>query len=125
MLCVARQSLRRLAGFFCVFMQKDLVFNSFLEYNLDMATVTQDQLAEFAHKAALNNQESENCPTSSGENSASRCSASWVLQAKDPFKGWETWGEGVTREEAHAWKARKESEPEIYCKMEYRIFELP
>jgi len=63
-LCVARQSLRRLAGFFCVFMQKDLVFNSFLEYNLGMATVTQDQLAEFAYKAALNNQESENCPTS-------------------------------------------------------------
>ena len=64
MLCVARQSLRRLAGFFCVFMQKDLVFNSFLEYNLGMATVTQDQLAEFAYKAGLNNEESENCPTS-------------------------------------------------------------
>jgi len=63
-LCVARQSLRRLAGFFCVFMQKDLVFNSFLEYNLGMATVTQDQLAEFAYKAGLNNEESENCPTS-------------------------------------------------------------
>ena len=29
-----------------------------------MATVTQDQLAEFAYKAALNNEESENCPTS-------------------------------------------------------------
>jgi hypothetical protein len=45
-------------------MQKDLVFNSFLEYNLGMATVTQDQLAEFAYKAGLNNEESENCPTS-------------------------------------------------------------
>jgi len=40
------------------------VFNSFLEYNLGMATVTQDQLAEFAYKAALNNQESDTCPTS-------------------------------------------------------------
>ena len=44
--------------------KKDLAHNSFLEYNLGMATVTQDQLAEFAYKAALNNQESENCPTS-------------------------------------------------------------
>jgi len=29
-----------------------------------MATVTQNQLAEFAYQAALNNQESDNCPTS-------------------------------------------------------------
>ena len=67
-LCVARQSLRRLAGFFCVFMQKDLVFNSFLEYNLGMATITQDQLAEFAYKAALSCgnllQQEHHCPTS-------------------------------------------------------------
>tara|TARA_R110001632_G_scaffold37598_1_gene95060 strand:- start:521 stop:802 length:282 start_codon:yes stop_codon:yes gene_type:complete len=45
-------------------MQKHLVFNSFLEYNLGMATVTQDQLGEFAYTAALNNEESDNCPTS-------------------------------------------------------------
>ena len=55
--------------------------------------------------------------------SASRCSASWVLQAKDPFRGWETWGEGVTEEAAREWKNRKDTEPTIYCKMEYRIFE--
>ena len=50
------------------------------------------------------------------------CSA-WLLQAKDPFKGWETWGEAQTEAEAKAWKDRKETEPAIYCKMEYRIIE--
>jgi len=48
--------------------KKDLARNSFFEYTIGMATVTQDQLAEFAYKAALNCgnvlQESENCPTS-------------------------------------------------------------
>lgn len=29
-----------------------------------MATVTQDQLGEFAYTAALNNEESDSCPTS-------------------------------------------------------------
>lgn len=64
MLCVARQSLRRLAGFFCVFMQKDLVFNSFLEYNLGMATVTQNHLADLAYQAGLRGHESITCPRS-------------------------------------------------------------
>ena len=63
-LCVARQSLRRLAGFFCVFMQKDLVFNSFLEYNLGMATVTQNHLADLAYQAGLRGHESITCPRS-------------------------------------------------------------
>ena len=30
----------------------------------DMKKITQDQLAQFAYEAALNNQESDNCPTS-------------------------------------------------------------
>ena len=65
MLCVsARQSLRRLAGFFCVFMQKELVFNSFLEYNLGMATVTQNHLADLAYQAGLRGHESITCPRS-------------------------------------------------------------
>lgn len=65
MVCVsARQSLRRLAGFFCVFMQKDLVFNSFLEYNLGMATVTQNHLADLAYQAGLRGHESITCPRS-------------------------------------------------------------
>ena len=64
-MCVsARQSLRRLAGFFCVFMQKDLVFNSFLEYNLGMATVTQNHLADLAYQAGLRGHESITCPRS-------------------------------------------------------------
>ena len=54
--------------------------------------------------------------------SPASCSA-WLLQAKDPFKGWETWGEVQTEAEAKAWKKRKEMEPVIYCKMKYRIIE--
>ena len=65
MVCVStRQSLRRLAGFFCVFMQKDLVFDSFLEYNLGMATVTQNHLADLAYQAGLRGHESITCPRS-------------------------------------------------------------
>ena len=45
-------------------MQKDLVFNSFLEYNLGMATVTQNQLADFAYQAGLRGHESITCPRS-------------------------------------------------------------
>jgi hypothetical protein len=43
-------------------MQKDLACNSFLEYTIGMATVTQNQLADFAYQAGIQGEESMTCP---------------------------------------------------------------
>ena len=40
------------------------MFNSFLEYNLGMATVTQNHLADLAYQAGLRGHESITCPRS-------------------------------------------------------------
>jgi len=51
-------------GFFLIYMQKDLARNSFLEYTIGMATVTQNHLADLAYQAGLRGHESITCPRS-------------------------------------------------------------